>query len=209
MKKKIISMLISILFISSINVLAGNLNDPEITDVTGDAYGYLDIHSVWFFEDENEPDYLFVAMKINEPSYYKFQQTFSVFWKYKNEEYACGLNLGFGLGEHWGESSAGKYVNRAPHGGPDYYNNLEIGVYSLEDEIITWKIPKELIGDPQKDDVLTDTWSNAFRRLGFLGRIGFSRPILDAFVYTFLGNSLWDHAPDNYGEYGLNYSIQY
>jgi hypothetical protein len=45
-------MLISILFISSINVLAGNLNEPEITDATGDAYGYLDIHSVWFYEEE-------------------------------------------------------------------------------------------------------------------------------------------------------------
>ena len=190
MKKKIISLFISILFISSLNVLAENFNDPEISDPTGDAFGYLDIHSVWFYEDENEPDFLFVAMKINEPSYYKFQQTFSVFWKYKNEEYACGLILGFGLGEHWEKSSAGKYVNRAPGGGPDYYNNLEIGEYSLEDGIITWRIPKDLIGNPQKNDVLSHTWSNAFRRLGFLGRIGFSRPILDSIVYIVLRNSL-------------------
>ena len=54
MKNKIISSIIGIFLLSSINVLAGNINDPEITDSTGDAFGYLDIHSVWFFEDENE-----------------------------------------------------------------------------------------------------------------------------------------------------------
>ena len=70
------------------------------------------------------------------------------------------------------------------------------------------KIPKEIIGNPQKDEALTNTWSNAFRRLGFLGRIGFSRPILDSIVYITLGNSLWDHAPDNY-DYGRDYIIKY
>ena len=51
--------------------------------------------------------------------------------------------------------------------------------------------------------------SNAFRRLGILGRIGFSRPLLDSIVFKLYGNFLWDHAPDNYGEYGRDYVIQY
>ena len=209
MKNKIISSIIGIFLLSSINVLAGNINDPEITDSTGDAFGYLDIHSVWFFEDENEPEYLFVSMKINEPSYYKFQQTFAVFWEYENEIYACGLHLGFGLFDDWEHYGAGKYVNRAPGGGPEYNNNINIGDYNIDGGVITWRIPKEIIGNPQKDEILTNTWSNAFRRLGFLGRIGFSRPILDSIVYIALGNSLWDHAPDNYDEYGRDYIIKY
>jgi len=209
MKKKIISILICTLFITSINTIAGNMNEPEITDVAGDAFGYLDIDSVWFYEEEDNPDFLFVAMKINEPSYYKFQQTFAVFWKYQDKQYSCGLHLGFSLGEKWEQYGAGKYINRASGGGPDYVHNISDCTYSIDNGIITWKISKDIIGNPEKDDILTETWSNAFRRLGFLGRIGFSRPILDTFVYRIFGNSLWDHAPDNYGEYGRDYMIKY
>ena len=207
MKKKIISMLICILFISSINVLAGNMNDPEITDVTGDAFGYLDIESVWFYEEEDNPDFLFVAMKINEPSYNKFQQTFAIFWRYEDNQYACGLHLGFDIQEDWESYTAGEYSNRAPRGGSKNYHIN--GTYSTSEGIILWKIEKEFIGNPEKDDVLTNTWSNAFRRLGFLGRIGFSRPILDNIIYRIFSYSLWDYAPDNYGEYGRDYIMKY
>jgi len=207
MKKKIISILICTLFITSINAIAGNMNDPEITDAAGDAFGYLDIDSVWFYEEEDNPDFLFVAMKINEPSYNKFQQTFAVFWKYGDKQYACGLHLGFDIKENWERYTAGEYDNRAPSVGSKNYNIN--GTYSISEGVILWEIPKEYIGGPEKDDVLANTWSNAFRRLGFLGRIGFSRPILDNIIYRIFGNSLWDHAPDNYGEYGRDYIIKY
>jgi hypothetical protein len=55
---------------------------------------------------------------------------------------------------------------------------------------------------------LTGTWSNAFRRLGFLGRIGFTRTYLDLIILLVFGNNMWDYAP-NIGEYGLEYVIQY
>ena len=72
---------------------------------------------------------------------------------------------------------------------------------------ITWEVPKEFIGEPGEDDVLTNTWSNVFRRLGFIGRIGLTRVILDNFIFRFFGNSMWDHAPDS--DYGMDYTIQY
>ena len=65
--KKYFSILVSTLFIFtifSINVYAGFNGDPEITDVKGDAFGYLDIDSVWFHEDESNPDILFVSKNI-------------------------------------------------------------------------------------------------------------------------------------------------
>jgi hypothetical protein len=205
--KKLISIFVCTLFLVSINVIAGNNDDPEIKDVAGDAFGYLDIDSVWFYEEVDNPGFLFVAMKINEPSYYKFQQTFAIFWKYENKQYACGLHLGFDTKEDWEQYSAGEYNNMAPRGGPKNYNVN--GTYSVDEGVIIWDIPKEYIGSPEKDDVLTNTWSNAFRRLGFLGRIGFTRIILDSIVYRIFGNSLWDHAPDKYGEYGRDYIIKY
>jgi hypothetical protein len=204
MKKKLISIFICIFLIEIINVTAGDINDPEIKDPSGDAFGYLDIDSVWFYEEENKPDFLFVAMKINEPSLKKFQQTFAVFWNFNGEKYACSLHLGFDIKEDWEQYNAGKQIKKGP--GKNYRIN---GSYSTTDGIILWEIPKIHIGSPQQDDVLSNTWSNAFRRLGFLGRIGFSRPILDNFIYRYFGNSMWDYAPDNYGEYGRDYVIQF
>ena len=87
-------------------------------------------------------------------------------------------------------------------------NNPVDGDYDFDTGIITWKIPKKNIGNPGKDDVLTSTWSNAFRRLGFIGRIGFTRHVLDALILRIYGHNMWDYAPER-GEYGKNYIIQY
>jgi hypothetical protein len=108
----------------------------------------------------------------------------------------------------WEEWTAGEYINSAPGGGPNYYS-IDKGAYDKSTGIITWKIPKEIIGNPGPGDVLTKTNSTGFQRFGLLGRIGFSRPIIDLLTKRVFGNSLWDNAPDNPDEYGLDYIIQY
>lgn len=210
MKKKLVgifvcmTLLITVFQVTGI-VFAGE-NGPEIEDKSGDAFGYLDIDSVWFEEDIDNPDYLFVSMKINKPSKYKLQQTFAVFWKYDGKQYACGLHLNFIPGP-WEKYSAGEYDNNAPGGGP-LYDDAE-GSYSTDTGIITLKIRKDSIGNPQEGEILTETWSNAFRRVGLLGRLGFTRTYIDMFILNVFGNSMWDYAPDNLGEFGLDYIIQY
>jgi len=205
MKNKIISIFLCFFLMASIFVSAGNIDNPEISDISEDAFGYLDIDSVWFYEDSNIPELLFISMKINDPSLKKFQQTFAVFWKYNDVEYACSLHLGFGIKQDWQQYNAGESNrNSTDRWSKNYRIN---GTYSSLDGIITWEIPKNIIGNPKKDDILYNTWSNAFRRLGFLGRIGFSRPILNNLIYQYFGNSLYDYAPDE--GYGLNYIIEY
>jgi hypothetical protein len=204
MRKKIIGVFVCMLLITTIlplSALAGDEENPEITDVAGDAFGYIDINSVWFFEKEETPEFLFVSMKINEPSKIVPQQTFAVFWTYNNIEYSCGLGVGFSF-DDWQNFDVVKY----------YDNKVEIiginGTYNLETGIITCEIPKAIIGNPKTGDVLTDTWSNAFRRLGFIGRIGFTRNVLDLIMLLVFGNNMWDYGP-NRGEHGLDYVIQY
>ena len=209
-RKKIIGILIVMLLITTIlplTVIAGDEEHPEITDAVGDAFGNIDINSAWFSEKAEEPNYLFVCMKIDKPSLNRIQQTFAVFWEYNGIEYSCGhfilVNI-LGL-ENW---DAGEYVNSAPHGGPNYLE-IEKGTYDQSTGIMTFKIPKEIIGDPQPGDVLTKTHATAFHRPGFLGLIGFSRPMIEVFTELIFGNSLWDNAPDRSDEYGLDYIIQY
>jgi hypothetical protein len=208
MKKivKICIVLLSISLLLNISVFAGYEGDPEITDPIGDAFGYIDIESVWFHEEEERPEILFVSMKINKPVYWHFQQTFGIFWKHNDKLYSCGLHLGFGLGENWEEYSAGHYPpDRYSEG---YYYNLS-GKYSVSDGIITMEIPKEFLGNIKEGDVLTEIWSNAFRRVGFFGRIGFTRVIIDEIIYRLFGNSMWDYAPDKGLGYGRDYIIKY
>jgi hypothetical protein len=210
MRKKIVGVIIFMLLTTTIlpiTAIAGDEENPEITDTMGDAFGNIDINSVWFSEKTEEPNYVFVCMKINKPNLNKIQQTFGVSWEYNDIEYACSLFIGLNI-IGWESWSAGEYINSAPGGGPNYYG-IDKGTYDKSTGIITCKIPKELIGDPSPGDVLTKTRSIAFQRFGFLGLIGYSRPIIDMLAILVFGNPLWDYAPDNANQYGLDYIIQY
>lgn len=178
---------------------AGDEQNPEIEDETGDAFGYIDIESVWFYEKQDEPNILYISMKIFNSTETRFQQTFAVFWSLRNIKYAVSLHLGFSFDE-WMKFNSGIYRRRT-------YNRVN-GTYDFDTGVITWKIPKAIIGNPEKGDVLTGTWSNAFRRLGFIGRIGFTRYLLDSIILRIFGNNMWDYAPEK-GTYGRNYIIEY
>lgn len=209
--KKTFGILVFIMLITTIipmTVIAGDEENPEITDEMGDAFRNIDIKSVWFSEKLEEPDYLFVYMKVDNLRLNKIQQTFAVFWKYNGVQYACGLFIGLHILD-WELWDAGEYINRAPGGGPNYVE-IDKGTYDISTGIITWKIPKEIIGDPEPEDVLTKTWSNAFQRYGLIGLAGFTRIIIDILYNIVFRNSLWDYAPNDYhDDYGLDYIIQY
>jgi hypothetical protein len=208
MRRKIVGIFVCMLLTTTllpITVMAGDEQNPEITDNTGDAFGNIDINSVWFWEKTEEPNYLFICMKINQPNQNKIQQTFGIGWEYNDIVYGCSLYIGLHI-IGWEMWAAGEYINSAPGGGPNY-QSIDKGTYDKSTGIITWKIPKEIIGNPSPGDVLTKTNSIAFQRFGFLGLIGFSRPIIDIVVNRVFGNSLWDNAPDT--GYGKDYVIQY
>ncbi|MDG6219170.1 MAG: hypothetical protein QCI00_06995 [Candidatus Thermoplasmatota archaeon] len=203
MRKKPLCLLMSFILLSIIFssvIPAGDKQQPEIVDEMGDAFGYIDITSVWFYEKEEEPEYLYIDMEIDTPSESKFQQTFAAFWTFNQVTYFVSLHLGFDF-FNWTKYRTGIHRTRV-------YRFPVEGIYDYDSGIITWKVPKDLIGNPQPGDVLTNTWSNAFRRLGFIGRIGFTRYCLDAIILRMFGNNMWDYAPER-GEYGLDYEIQY
>ena len=68
MSRKIIGIFVCVLLISNIipvAVMAGDEENPEIIDELYDTdLDKLDIKSVWFYEKLNEPEYLFISMKI-------------------------------------------------------------------------------------------------------------------------------------------------
>jgi len=104
MKKKIIGIFICTLLIATMlpitgSVIAGDENDPEIVDDPDtDVFDYLDIISAWFYENADEPDYLFTALKIKEISPLYFKQHLTVHWEHNGVECASGMHIGVNHG---------------------------------------------------------------------------------------------------------------
>ena len=186
----VIMMLISTIF--TITVIAGDESDPEIVDEIGDTpLGLLDIESAWFFEQIDEPDYLFVAMKINGLKE-NYNAVFSIRWSNGGVNYAAGVNT-FYLKETIFRCGLPKQANYWQ------WNRMPIcdGIFDLENKVMTWKILKITIGNLKPGDVLTNTKANAVP--GF--------PL--SFLYFVLHLDYRDFAPDTFGEYGQDYIIQF
>lgn len=206
MKIKIIVIFVCILLLTTIipvTVMAGSEEDPEIVDEDDtDVVDYLDIISAWFYEKEDEPEYLYTALKMKEINPLFFKQHLVVHWKHNGIRCASGMVIGYG--QPWFDFNAGY-----GHGWwfQEHYQRIE-GTYDDETGIITCKIPKTIINNPQKGDILEDTYASAFKRFGFIGRMGFDRAIIRSILYLISGRDVVDFAPESI-EYGRDYVIQY
>ena len=197
MKRKILGMFVCTLLIATIlpitgTILAGDEEDPEIVDGTGDTdLGFLDIESAWFYEKTDEPDYLFTALKIKDLKE-TFNAVFSIRWTYNGVVYVSGLDTFYYRDKEFRSGIRQRATYRQWKSMPEC-----IGIFDQNTDIITWKILKSNIGNPQRGNVLTNTEASAVP--GF--------PL--SFIYFFTGKDYRDFAPDNYGDYGQDYIIQY
>jgi len=193
--KKIIGIIICTLLITIVfplAVSAGDETNPEIEDELGDTpLSLLDIKSAWFYEIEEEPDYLYISMKI---LFLKenYNAVFSIRWSFEGDDYAAGVNT-FTFRNTIFRCGLPKQATYWQ------WNKMPIceGDIDTEKGIINWKIPKSTIGNPQPGDILTNTKANAVP--GF--------PI--SFLYFLLQFDYRDFAPDSYNEYGQDYIIEY
>jgi len=186
MRKKIIDIIVCTLLIVAIvpfTAMAGDENDPEIVDEQNDCFGALvqhpfrltflqalgilkidsfdgiDIVSAWFYENSDEPDYLFAAVKLNDLEPINQRAIYSVHWSYNGVQYSVGshiINNGQFIGCQVGRST---WIDRD-------YNQAE-ATYDFDTNIVTFKFSKEFIGNPNPGDVLTDTFAWTALRLNF------------------------------------------
>ena len=131
---------------------------------------------------------------------YRLKQHLTVHWEYNGETCAAGLIIGYGM--PWFYYNAGY-----GHGWrfEEFYEEID-GIHDSETGILTCKIPKDIIKNPQAGDVLTKTKAETFQRWGFIGRLGFSRFWIFALYSLTTGKIPFDAAPN---EYGRDYVIQY
>src|SRR5512136_2939638 len=114
MKKKIIGLFVCMLLVTTllpITAMAGDENDPEITDNLKDQFGalvehpnrirtrialvllqldsfdFMDIDSAWFYEKEQEPDFLYTTLKLKDLQLIPQDVIYTVRWTVNGEKY--------------------------------------------------------------------------------------------------------------------------
>jgi hypothetical protein len=205
MKQKILCLFVCMLLCTTIlpfTVIAGDEQNPEIQDVQeDDIFSYVDIISAWFYENAEEPGFLYASLKVTQINSFRFKQHLTIHWDCNGVDCAAGMIIGYG--QPWFEFNAGY-----GHGFwfEEHYVTIS-GEYNTATGIITCKIPKEIINNPQKGDVLTNTYALTFQRFGFIGRLGFDRIFLPFIIKCLTSKSIYDLAPNE--GFGKEYIIQY
>ena len=206
MSRRIIGIFVCVLLISNIipvAVMAGDEENPEISDEEeNDVQDNFNIISAWFFEKEEEPEYLFTALKLKNVDTMKLKQHLVVSWEHNGIHCSAGLYIGYD--PNWWFAYEGGYG----HGWwfQEHYQKIE-GGFDEETGVIICKTPKSIINNPEKGDVLTNTRALAFQRFGFIGRMGFDRCFIQSLIYFITGKSVSDYAPND--GYGIDYIIKY
>ena len=206
MRIKIIVIFVCMLLLLTIipvTVMAGSEEDPEITDEEeNDVQDNFNVISAWFFEKEDEPDYLYTALKLKNIDTMKLKQHLVVSWEHNGIHCSAGLYIGYDLGLWF------LYEGGYGHGlwFQEHYQRIE-GEFDETTGIIICKTPKSIINNPEKGDVLTNTRAHAFQRFGFIGRMGFDRWFIQSLIYFITGKSASDYAPND--GYGRDYVIKY
>lgn len=212
MIKKAFGILVCMLLIMttlSITAFAGDEENPEIVDETNDLFGifarspkvlnfftalkifnmesfdFMDITKAWFYENPDNPDYLYAAIKLVDLEFINQRTIYAMHWELDGKTYAVGVHV-YSNGET--QSFFGGQTFR--RWGP--YNDI-VGSFDVDNDIVTFEIPKNIIGDPQPGDVLTRT--DAWTGLRFV-----FEP-----ATIFLGGEV----AKDWAGYGLDYTIQY
>lgn len=165
--KIILPVILALLILASFSIIvsSGSEEDPEVVDRTLDVklfgifpilpqmnYKNADWGSVWFYEMEEQPDNLYICMKIRElesdSETYDF--IYVIHWTYSEMNYGASIHL---LPRGLTSYLAG-VLDRE---GNDYDQYVECnGLFDEEKNIITWIVPKEGIGNPTRLTKITN-----------------------------------------------------
>ena len=149
-----------IIIILPLSTLAKDPENPEITDQLNDTdLPALDIVSAWFYEKNDEPEYLYTALQVQSLNIYG-NAVFSIRWKFETKEYVTGFNT-YRLKDNVFRSGDPK---RATYWQWNAMPKCE-GTTDQETNTITWKVLKSNIGNPKKRRCIDNDKSNSYTRI--------------------------------------------
>jgi hypothetical protein len=153
-------------------ISAGNEDNPEFEDDIGDVvyleeqinplfnlfFKNIDIVSGWFYEKSEDPDTLYVALKMNNLRLPYFMVVYGVVWEFNGNYYGCGLRT-HSKGDYFDEivvyyDEQGEHMDTIPG----------IVSFDTQSNIITISVPKDIVGDLQPGDKISSFYANALLR---------------------------------------------
>ena len=150
-------------------VFAGDEDNPEVEDPEGDvvfALGMfsgtlinrfcknLDILKVWFFENPDDPDYLFATLKLREYKISFLMVAYGILWYHEDIEY--GAIVFFSRGD---EYMSGVQIQES-----EYVPVDDFYIINEVENTITFKIPKDIVGELEPGDIIDDPFVVAASR---------------------------------------------
>jgi len=220
MKGKLVPICILMLLITMIypiSISAGDEENPEIIDNHNDQFGalveyptrirtkiarillqtesfdFIDIDSAWFYENELDSNHLYVTLKLKDLKITSQRAIYSIHWTFNDVTYAVGSHL-YNNGKNVScFAGLDRRFNRD-------WQPAEVS-YDFDNDIITFKIDKKQIGDPQQGDMLTNTFAWTALR--------FNHESLSLLFSD--GELVKDGAPfiESHDDYGLDYILKY
>ena len=116
-------------------------------------FKHLDIVSFSISEDPDEPEFLHANMKIRDFRYSELRSCYVIYFTYNHVDYYIATIT----------HTKGKYVSFKSgyfnHDGTGDYTQID-GEINEEENEITWKVPKENIGNPKMGDEFVDIHAN-------------------------------------------------
>ena len=171
----IVSFFISFLLLS-LTFSVVSADDPNIVDEEDNLFDYIDAVAGWFYENEDEPDYLFVSMQLVDLTDH-IGTVYAIHWEYEGLHYDVGLHNGIFIPRVNEKNWGCHYYERNPllfwreRHVSTWDETTNSGVFDVDDDTITWKIHKDCIGDPQPGEALTDSYIFTAHRISKVGLI--------------------------------------
>ena len=114
---------------------------------------HLDIVSFSIYEDSNDPEFLYAKMEIRDFKYSERRTCYAIYWTYDDTRYyVCTCT-------HSEGEKVGSIAGYFGEDGTEYYTPVN-GEINEEESILTWVIPKDIIGNPEAGDHLVEIHAN-------------------------------------------------
>lgn len=173
MKYKIFCLLTTILLSATIltTVSANTEDELEIVDEEGDTlFDYVDAIWASFYEKPDEPEYLFITLKIANLQD-KIGCVYAIHWKHDDIHYDASFRNGVLFPQREFKSWHCHYY-QLRRDIDTWDEQLNQGTFELESQI-TWKLHKSTIGNPQPGDIIYYSYIFTAQRLSSFGLIPF------------------------------------
>jgi len=116
---------------------------------------HLDIVSFSLYEDTNDTEFLYAKMEIRDFQYSERRTCYAIYWTHDGTRYYVCTST------HTEGECVGSIAGYFGEDGTDHYTSVNGGI-NEEESILTWVIPKDIIGNPEAGDQLVEIHADTY-----------------------------------------------